>query len=334
MSNDLSFGPFRLDLDRRALLRDGSPIALGGRALDLLCALAAAGGQVVTKDALMEQVWPGLAVEENNIQVQISALRRILREAGCKPDYHHHGSRPWLSLRRCKRPEACLTRQPTGTLGSPDWPRSRVGRSGDAHVRPSPCDAGGSRRQWQDAPCPAIGSRPAKALPWGRLVGRAGSAGQTGAPGRDSRGPVRRISARRPAGSEGHRGFPRGAAAPSDPGQLRASYFGCGRVHRSSVGGMPQHKSAHDESRGAGDTGRACLRDAAAECAAPGQVDTGAGAGTQRRRAVRHSRVVDGRLVHVDRRHRGGGRRHMPQVGRHAAGDRTRGRSPEAAEPG
>ena len=87
MSNDLSFGPFRLDLDRRALLRDGSPIALGGRALDLLCALAAAGGQVVTKDALMEQVWPGLAVEENNIQVQISALRRILREAGCKPDY-------------------------------------------------------------------------------------------------------------------------------------------------------------------------------------------------------------------------------------------------------
>ena len=87
MSNNLSFGPFRLDLDRRALLRDGSPVALGGRALDLLCALASAGGQVVTKDALMEQVWPGLAVEENNIQVQISALRRILREAGCKPDY-------------------------------------------------------------------------------------------------------------------------------------------------------------------------------------------------------------------------------------------------------
>ena len=87
MSNDLSFGPFTLDVDRRALLRDGTPVALGGRALDLLCALAAAGGHVVTKDALMEQVWPGLAVEENNIQVQISAIRRILREAGCKTDY-------------------------------------------------------------------------------------------------------------------------------------------------------------------------------------------------------------------------------------------------------
>ena len=87
MSNELSFGPFCLDLERRMLLRDRSPVALGGRALDLLCALAAARGHVVTKDDLMEQVWPGLAVEENNIQVQISALRRILREAGCRPDY-------------------------------------------------------------------------------------------------------------------------------------------------------------------------------------------------------------------------------------------------------
>lgn len=87
MSNHLSFGPFRLDLDRRALLRDESPVVLGGRALDLLCALAAAGGHLVTKDALMEQVWPGLAVEENNIQVQISAVRRVLRQAGCVSDY-------------------------------------------------------------------------------------------------------------------------------------------------------------------------------------------------------------------------------------------------------
>ena len=106
MSNDLSFGPFRLDLDRRALLRDGSPIALGGRALDLLCALAAAGGQVVTKDALMEQVWPGLAVEENNIQVQISAASAGTAGGWLRAGLHHHGSRPWLSLRRSrKRPE-------------------------------------------------------------------------------------------------------------------------------------------------------------------------------------------------------------------------------------
>ena len=87
MHDELSFGPFRLDLDRRVLLRDGSPVPLGGRALDLLCALAGARGALVTKNALMEQVWPGLAVEENNIQVQVSALRRVLREAGCSSDY-------------------------------------------------------------------------------------------------------------------------------------------------------------------------------------------------------------------------------------------------------
>jgi predicted ATPase/DNA-binding winged helix-turn-helix (wHTH) protein len=87
MHDELSFGPFRLDLNRRVLLRDGSPVPLGGRALDLLCALAGARGALVTKDVLMEQVWPGLAVEENNIQVQVSALRRVLREAGCSSDY-------------------------------------------------------------------------------------------------------------------------------------------------------------------------------------------------------------------------------------------------------
>ena len=217
MSNDLSFGPFRLDLDRRALLRDGSPIALGGRALDLLCALAAAGGQVVTKDALMEQVWPGLAVEENNIQVQISALRRMLREAGCKPDYI-------ITVPgRGYRFAVANDQKPASQGNLPVSSDRLIGRAAEladlatlmsAHRLVTLVGAGGS---WQDAPCPAIGGRPANALPWGRLVGRTGSAGQTGAPGRDSCGPVRRISARRPAGSEGHRGFPRGAAAPSDP---------------------------------------------------------------------------------------------------------------------
>jgi predicted ATPase/DNA-binding winged helix-turn-helix (wHTH) protein len=86
MGDEVTFGPFRLDLDRRVLLRDGSRVPLGGRALDLLCVLAAARGGLVTKDSLMDQVWPGLAVEENNIQVQVSSLRRALREAGWTPD--------------------------------------------------------------------------------------------------------------------------------------------------------------------------------------------------------------------------------------------------------
>jgi TolB-like protein/Tfp pilus assembly protein PilF len=72
------FGPFRLDLVRRELKRDGEFVLIGGRALDILCALVSANGDVVTKDDLMAQVWSGLVVEENNIQVHVSTLRKAL----------------------------------------------------------------------------------------------------------------------------------------------------------------------------------------------------------------------------------------------------------------
>ena len=76
--NEISFGRFCLDLSRRQLARDGVSIPLGSRALDVLCVLAAAKGEVVSKDELMTVVWPGLVVEENNIQVHVSALRKAL----------------------------------------------------------------------------------------------------------------------------------------------------------------------------------------------------------------------------------------------------------------
>ncbi|MBQ1762686.1 MAG: nitrite reductase small subunit NirD [Aquincola sp.] len=57
---------------------DGQPIALGARAFDLLITLVEQRHRVVSKGELMDQVWPGLVVEENNLQVQISALRRVL----------------------------------------------------------------------------------------------------------------------------------------------------------------------------------------------------------------------------------------------------------------
>ncbi|HYA65559.1 MAG TPA: AAA family ATPase, partial [Burkholderiaceae bacterium] len=60
------------------LLADGRLIALGGRAFDVLCKLAERAGQTVSKRELMDRVWPDSVVEENNLQVQISALRRVL----------------------------------------------------------------------------------------------------------------------------------------------------------------------------------------------------------------------------------------------------------------
>ncbi len=57
---------------------DGRPVALGPRAFDVLLALAERAGQLVTKNELLDLVWPGLVVEENNLQVQISTLRKLL----------------------------------------------------------------------------------------------------------------------------------------------------------------------------------------------------------------------------------------------------------------
>lgn len=80
MSNSeaFRFGSFHLLLDQRELLLGGVPVELGSRAFDLLLALVRRPGQLLGKDQLMAEVWPGKAVEENNLQAQISALRKIL----------------------------------------------------------------------------------------------------------------------------------------------------------------------------------------------------------------------------------------------------------------
>jgi TolB-like protein/tetratricopeptide (TPR) repeat protein len=78
--DEVRFGSFRLHLSQRELSRDGTPVRLGSRALEILCVLASAKGDVVTKDDLMARVWPDAVVEENAIQVHISALRKALDE--------------------------------------------------------------------------------------------------------------------------------------------------------------------------------------------------------------------------------------------------------------
>jgi len=72
------FGRFEIRLAERRLAVDGAPVALGSRAFDLLAALMTRRDRVVPKEELIEVVWPGLVVEDNNLQVQISALRKVL----------------------------------------------------------------------------------------------------------------------------------------------------------------------------------------------------------------------------------------------------------------
>ena len=72
------FEVFELRPDERLLYRAGEPTALGARAVDVLTVLASAQGRLVSKTELLDRVWPGLVVEENNLQVQISTLRKQL----------------------------------------------------------------------------------------------------------------------------------------------------------------------------------------------------------------------------------------------------------------
>ena len=74
----LVFQGWELDALARELRVEGQPVRLGDRAFDLLSALAARAGQVVGKNELLDRVWPGRVVEENNLSVQIAALRRVL----------------------------------------------------------------------------------------------------------------------------------------------------------------------------------------------------------------------------------------------------------------
>ena len=74
----LRFGRFELRPLEHRLLADGEPVPLGGRAFDLLLALVRRPGELLTRNELIEQVWPGRVVEENNLSVQVNTLRKLL----------------------------------------------------------------------------------------------------------------------------------------------------------------------------------------------------------------------------------------------------------------
>jgi DNA-binding winged helix-turn-helix (wHTH) protein/TolB-like protein/Tfp pilus assembly protein PilF len=82
-----SFDNFRLDVTNRELLRDGTAVALPAKAFDMLVVLIENGGRLVGKDDLFSRVWPDQIVEESNLTVQVSALRKALGERKENPHY-------------------------------------------------------------------------------------------------------------------------------------------------------------------------------------------------------------------------------------------------------
>src|SRR5262249_40963913 len=164
MSRDeVNFGQFRLDLKTRTLSRDGAPIALAGRPLDILCVLAAARGNTVTKDELMTQVWRGRIVEDNNIQVHVSALRKALDEQ--RDDRSHVVTVPGRGYRLVglEIPPAVAPRA-AGTIAAQDRPAIAVPPSANLTDDPGPAAAARSalpeRRQLTIMVCTMVASTP------------------------------------------------------------------------------------------------------------------------------------------------------------------------------
>lgn len=82
-----AFGPFVLLPDRQLLLQGDVPVRIGSRALDLLTALVELPGEVVSKRELMARAWPNVIVHEDNLKVNMGALRRALGDGGDTAKY-------------------------------------------------------------------------------------------------------------------------------------------------------------------------------------------------------------------------------------------------------
>lgn len=81
------FGPFRLDAQKRLLLREGEIVPLKPKAFETLLALVEGCGHVLEKDELMKRVWPGTVVEEGNLAFNISSLRKALGDDPRRHEY-------------------------------------------------------------------------------------------------------------------------------------------------------------------------------------------------------------------------------------------------------
>ena len=91
------FGPFRVDGRERRLLRDGQDVPLTPKVFDVLLVLVKNSGRIVSKDDVMELVWPNTAVEEGNVARNISTLRKALGEGPNERNYVE--TIPWRGYR-------------------------------------------------------------------------------------------------------------------------------------------------------------------------------------------------------------------------------------------
>lgn len=130
------FGPFRIDPLKRRLWRDGEPVRLTPKAFDLLLVLVEEAGRTIEKDELLERVWPGIVVEENNLNQNITALRKSLGDS--RKEGQYIATIPGVGYRfvaEVKRSEEDLTPERNGAVEE-EW-KENPGAPGPAQPRRS-----------------------------------------------------------------------------------------------------------------------------------------------------------------------------------------------------
>jgi DNA-binding winged helix-turn-helix (wHTH) protein len=140
VSQDLiCFGPFRLSTTERVLEKEGVPVRLGSRALDILIALVERPAEVVSKKELFARAWPDLVVDEGNLRYHVSALRKALGEGRSGTRYVTNVSgRGYCFVapisRAASQPEPLRNSPAYSPIGLPPCPTRMVGRDETARL--------------------------------------------------------------------------------------------------------------------------------------------------------------------------------------------------------
>jgi len=149
-------GPFRLEPTEQRLTRDGRPVSLTPKTFELLVFLIRNQGRLVTKDEIMEAVWPGSFVEEANLTVSISVLRKALGEKEGDLRYIEtvpkKGYRFTASVKEVGTPGLPTTAQHEPNVSSP--PEILPYEQADSPSAVSPSQPSGDRSRQRDGPMP------------------------------------------------------------------------------------------------------------------------------------------------------------------------------------
>jgi DNA-binding winged helix-turn-helix (wHTH) protein len=151
------FGPFVLDTAQHLLLRDQQPLPLTPKTYDTLLVLVENSGRMLSKNELMQAIWPESFVEESNLTVQISAIRKVLGEQGYIVTIPSRGYRFGIDVKERRR------------TSTEDGLQERDGSSRVSQIGDS------SREDWQTSgvwPCMLCpGPCPSQTGPAGRWCG-------------------------------------------------------------------------------------------------------------------------------------------------------------------